>query len=85
MHCRIVKLEKYYTLADNQGQSHSVVATVLDPRMDLRVLSKLLPGQEHSTLRSIAKALFSMVWSEYDTRQRNLEAANGTYVASRRL
>ena len=70
----IFKLQEYYSLATNHGHSHSVVATVLDRRLNLQVFDKLQPKSGQSEHIRRARKHFASVWSKYDRRQRDLEA-----------
>ena len=69
------KLNTYHTIAIMQTASHSNVATMLDPRMNLQVYDKLMPDNNQQCRRNLAKAQFQAVYSRYSQRQRDIEAA----------
>jgi hypothetical protein len=70
----IKKLNEYYTLIANQRWSHSGVATVCDPRMNLEVFQRLWPTSAQEVKRNRVKQQFHDVFLKYKTRQYHLDS-----------
>ncbi|KFY94740.1 hypothetical protein V498_03750, partial [Pseudogymnoascus sp. VKM F-4517 (FW-2822)] len=67
------KLNEYYTLATNHRWSHSGVATICDPRMNLNVFNSLWPSNTEEVKRNRVKQQFHDVFIQYRDRQYFLE------------
>ncbi|OAF54838.1 hypothetical protein VC83_08685 [Pseudogymnoascus destructans] len=67
------KLNEYYTLATNQRWSHSGVATICDPHMNLNVFNSLWPSSTEEVKRNRVKQQFHDVFIQYRDRQYYLE------------
>jgi hypothetical protein len=67
------KLNDYYTLAANQRWSHSGVATICDPRMNLNVFNSLWPNSTEEVKRNRVKQQFHDVFIQYRDRQYYLD------------
>jgi len=69
----LLKLDEYYTLATSKHCSHSVVATVCDPRMNVAVFQWLWPTSIDDTKRHRVLAQFRTVYSQYNSREYQLK------------
>ena len=69
------KLDKHHTSATNQVLSHSNMATILDPRMNLRGFDNVMPESSDSQRRQRAKVQFQAGMVRDATRQRELVVA----------
>ena len=67
------KLNDYYTLATNYRWSHSGVATICDPRMNLNVFNSLWPSGTEEVKRNRVKQQFHDVFNQYRDREYYLE------------
>jgi hypothetical protein len=70
------KLNEYYTLATNQRWSHSGVATICDPHMNLNVFNSLWPSSTEEVKRNRVKQQFHDIFIQYRDRQYFLEEEN---------
>lgn len=68
----LLKLDKYYTLTTSQRYSHSAVATVCDPRMNLAVFQRLWPTSIDNAKRHRVLAQFRAVYNQYNSREYQL-------------
>ena len=68
----IKKLDKYYTLATNQQASHSVVATICDPRLNFNVFDILWNKSRDSVRKGRAKAQFQECFYKYNEQEQKL-------------
>lgn len=69
------KLTEYHCLATKQTHSLSNVATVLDPRYNLRTYEVLLPNTTMEIRQQCVREQFEEAWSRYAGRQRDIDAA----------
>jgi hypothetical protein len=72
----IDKLDAYYTLATNQRSSHSVVATICDPRLNYNVFEILWKTSGEKVKRTRAKAQFEDCFHKYKERENELQKEN---------
>ena len=70
----LFKLNEYHDLSNKSERGQSIIAAILDPRMNLRIFDKLMPYSSQSQYRQRAKSIFQGIWSKYALRQRNREA-----------
>jgi hypothetical protein len=68
----LLKLNQYYTLTTSQRYSHSAVATVCDPRMNLAVFQRLWPTSINNVKRDQVLAQFRAVYNQYNSREYQL-------------
>jgi hypothetical protein len=69
----LYKLNEYYTLTTNQRYSHLSVATICDPRMNLKVFTSSWPSSSEASKRNRVRAHFQDVFTQYKTRQYHLD------------
>jgi hypothetical protein len=71
------KLNDYYTLATNQQQSHSTIATICDPRYNFNVFNIIWKDDStHSTRKNRARAQWQDCFYRYSGRESDIQAAN---------
>jgi hypothetical protein len=70
------KLDDYYTLATNQQQSHSTIATICDPRYNFNVFNIIWKDSTYSTKKNRAKAQWQDCFYRYSGRESDIRAAN---------
>jgi hypothetical protein len=70
------KLNDYYTLATNQQQSHSTIATICDPRYNFNVFNIIWKDSTHSTKKNRAKAQWQDCFYRYSGRESDIRAAD---------
>ena len=63
------KLDEYYTITTTQRCTHSTVATICDPRLNLRVFKLLWPGSNQEARRIRAKRQFEHIFTKYSKRE----------------
>lgn len=71
----IAKLDEYHTSASNRTPSHSSIATILDPRLNLPALENMFQHSGDERRHNRARAKFQDALSHYQTRQREIDAA----------
>ena len=68
----IEKLEEYYTLATSQRESHSVVATICDPRLNWNVFDILWNSTGDELKKRRARKQWEECYSQYSLREHKL-------------
>ena len=71
------KLNEYYTLATNQRWSHSGIATICDPRMNLNVFNSLWPSSTEEVKRNRVKQQFHDVLFSTETANTSSKKRRG--------
>jgi hypothetical protein len=68
----IVKLEEYCTLATSQRESHSVIATICDPRLNWNVFNILWNSTGDELKKRRARKQWEECYYQYSVREKKL-------------
>ena len=68
----ISKLEEYYTLATSQRASHSIVATICDPRLNWNVFNILWTASSDDIKKRRARKQWEECYHKYSAREHEL-------------
>jgi hypothetical protein len=69
----ISKLEEYYTLATSQKASHSVIATLCDPRLNWNVFDILWTASSDDIKKRRARKQWEECYAKYNAREQELK------------